>query len=568
MWLIHTVLGLLCVHVLCISWPIVNVRQGPVQGVYMTSRYGRTYSAFQGIPYAQPPIGELRFQEPVPAEPWPGVWNASVPGSMCLQWMRIHPHNYGKHQHLTGDEDCLFLNVYTPQLPSEEKEEPKLKVFVYIHGGAFMYGWGHEYGASILMDRDAVLVTINYRLGPLGFLTTGDGVVPGNMGLKDQATALKWVKSNIAAFGGDPDSITITGTSAGGASVSYYYLSPWSRDTFHQGISQSGSALCGWAQMDDGPAKAKRLAALVGCDVNSNVKLVDCLHTRPARQIVQQVEHFQVWMYNPYSPFAPTVEKGGPNPFLSKHPVDVILEGKVYDVPWLVSATVEDGLYPAADWVGNKEILAELNKRFAELAPHIFHYNYTVPNDKKQEVVQKLREYYLQNREISLETIKGLTEMCTDRLFLLPVVCHAKLLSAVKSSPTKNNIIKITSKYNFLKLNIYFYMFNYRGKYSFSQEMSGVPQNFGVSHLDDTMYTMDYTFNTAETEEDRAMSNFMLDVWMAYAKTGVPIPDEKEIYWLPTSQNEKDLTYFWDLLPINEPQMRKTTPFNVKHTEL
>src|SRR5699024_71807 len=119
---------------------------------------------------------------------------------------------------IPGDEDCLHINVYVPRTTLTHQDS--LDVIVHIHGGAYMYGAGHFYSQpTLLMDREVVLVTFNYRLGILGFLSTEDIVVPGNNGLKDQAVALQWVKNNIASFGGNPNSITLTGLSAGGSSV-------------------------------------------------------------------------------------------------------------------------------------------------------------------------------------------------------------------------------------------------------------------------------------------------------------------------------------------------------------
>ncbi|KAL3282159.1 hypothetical protein HHI36_005354 [Cryptolaemus montrouzieri] len=161
---------------------------------------------------------------PVPIEPWKDVLDATKPHAVCPQ-----RDIYRRTDLIEGDEDCLYLNVYTPRLPSENLE--LLPVMVFFHGGGFLCGGGNSYwyGPDVLLDRDIVLVVTNYRLGALGFLSTGDSVSPGNYGLKDQSLALKWVKKNIEYFGGDPDSITLFGESAGGASANYHMLSPLSK---------------------------------------------------------------------------------------------------------------------------------------------------------------------------------------------------------------------------------------------------------------------------------------------------------------------------------------------------
>ncbi|KAJ9595640.1 hypothetical protein L9F63_013170, partial [Diploptera punctata] len=316
--------------------PLVFVEEGAMHGTYLASANGRTFAAFQGIPYARPPIGKYRFKDPVLHKPWRGVWPATKPGSECLHYKN------GLH----GDENCLFLNVYSSMLP--RGNAPLLDVIVFFHGGAFMFDTAHKYGPKYLLDRDIVLVTINYRLGPLGFISTEDEVVPGNMGLKDQTLALRWVQRNIVAFGGNPASVTISGSSAGGVSVHYHYFSNSSHGLFQRGIAMSGSSLCPWAQMENGRAKADVLAQSLGCNSYSSRDMIDCLRQRPAAMIVQQVPMFQGWRDQPFSPFGPTIEVAGVNPFLSEQPINALLNGNIQDVPLLLSVTTEEGLYPAA----------------------------------------------------------------------------------------------------------------------------------------------------------------------------------------------------------------------------
>jgi carboxylesterase type B len=549
--------------------PTVHAQQGTLTGTYLTSRYGRKFAAFQGIPYAQPPIGDLRFKEPVPPKPWQGVWNATQPGAMCLQCRRLPPRMYNTTDPIIGDEDCLFLNIYTPKLPTDGSN-PNLDVLLNIHSGAFMYGWGHEFGPEILMDRDIIWITINYRLGAFGFLDTEDEVVPGNMGLKDQSMALRWVKENIAAFGGNPESITLTGTSAGGCSVHFHYLSPWSRGLFKGGIAQSGTVTLHWALMEEGRSKANQLGALLGCSTGNTKTMVECLRHRPAQQIVKQCWNYQKWMYNPFSPFAPTIEQAGPNPFLSKHPLDLLLEGNVEDVPLITSVTTEDGLVPAGDWVANEETLKVLEREFDDLIPHILDYNYTVPKEIRKEVTDHIRQHYFRGQPVS-KSIKQIIQMITDRVYLVDGARATKLQAAVTKSP------------------VYFYLFGYRGKHSFTEVNSGTTNNYGASHLDDTAYTIEYAFKTDETEEDKEMSNLLLDVWSSFAATGKPALPGRRLTWEPTTPNSKELKYlyigspknlemrssdnlgdpnFWDSLPINERQVKVDTPISVIHSEL
>ncbi|XP_037075291.1 LOW QUALITY PROTEIN: neuroligin-2-like [Pollicipes pollicipes] len=219
--------------------PLVFTLDGPVRGETLLSARGRPYFSFKGIPYAKPPVGALRFQRPQRHPGWDGELDARAHGSRCPQYDPF------QRTLLIGSEDCLFANVYTPQLPAACGSARGLPVMVWIHGGGFKTGSGDVqlYGPDYLMDEDVVVVTFNYRLGALGFLTTNDDAAPGNYGMFDQVLLLTWVQGNIAGFGGDPTAVTVFGQSAGGASVSLLVLSPLARGLFHRAISQSGSAM-------------------------------------------------------------------------------------------------------------------------------------------------------------------------------------------------------------------------------------------------------------------------------------------------------------------------------------
>nr|AIY69063.1 carboxylesterase [Chilo suppressalis] len=179
----------------------VKVNEGLLEGERVTSDLVGTFYSFKGIPYAAPPIGDLRFKAPQPVKPWSGVLSAKQHGPQCPQY------NIISKQLENGSEDCLYLNVYTPNL---EPNKP-LPVMIWIHGGYFCSGNGNDdvFGPEFLIRHDVILVTLNYRLEVLGFLCLENEDIPGNAGIKDQVAAMKWVKNNISSFGGDPNNITI-----------------------------------------------------------------------------------------------------------------------------------------------------------------------------------------------------------------------------------------------------------------------------------------------------------------------------------------------------------------------
>ncbi|UKK85327.1 carboxylesterase family protein [Sphingopyxis sp. BSN-002] len=215
--------------------PVVTAPAGTVEG----KAVGKV-AVFRGIPFAQPPVGPLRWKPPVALPAWEGVRKAQSFGAACIQ-----PRSPGISIYTNPpekmSEDCLTLNIWAPE---KTKGAP---VIVWIHGGALLGGYSHErmYDGAKLAARGAVVVSINYRLGVLGYLAhpglsaeSPDGV-SGNYGLLDQIAALEWVKANIGAFGGDADNVTIAGESAGGLSVLYLLASPRARGLFHKAIAQS-----------------------------------------------------------------------------------------------------------------------------------------------------------------------------------------------------------------------------------------------------------------------------------------------------------------------------------------
>ncbi|XP_074599285.1 acetylcholinesterase-like isoform X2 [Brevipalpus obovatus] len=220
---------------------IVSTSYGKLRG--FTSRaLSKDIVVFLGIPYAQPPIGQLRFARPEPPLSWDGVRDATRFGPQCIQFKPNRTYTPWISADDYMSEDCLYLNIWSPL---ETSSSQSLKsVMVWIHGGAFFSGSSdlNTYdGRTLSAFGDVVVVSINYRLGSLGFLNMGTKTAPGNQGLHDQVMALKWIQTNIKYFGGDPSQVTLFGQSAGAISVGLHYLSPMSSDLFLRGILQSGA---------------------------------------------------------------------------------------------------------------------------------------------------------------------------------------------------------------------------------------------------------------------------------------------------------------------------------------
>ncbi|KAI4885045.1 hypothetical protein NFI96_001981 [Prochilodus magdalenae] len=280
-----TVLGILAALGLFLSAAnaaslgVVYTEGGMVEGKNHLIGLFRYMDVFRGIPFAAPPG---RFQKPVPHPGWSGVLKTTDFSNRCLQLNLLQSGTY-------GSEDCLYLNIWVPQGSTVSTGLP---VMVFIYGGAFLLGASqganfldnYLYSGEEIADRgNVIVVTVNYRVGTLGFLSTGEADLPGNYGLWDQHAAIAWVYRNIKAFGGDANNITIFGESAGGASVNFQMLSPHNKGLIRRAISQSGVALCPWAVNRNPRAYAEQVAIKVGCPTDQN--MASCLKMTDSVQL-------------------------------------------------------------------------------------------------------------------------------------------------------------------------------------------------------------------------------------------------------------------------------------------
>lgn len=485
--------------------PIVTVQQGKLKGAIKTLFDGSPYFSFKGIPYAEPPIGELRFRAPLPIKSWTGIREAIEHGPVCPQ------NDIITSQRQLGSEDCLYLNVYTKSL----KPNSKTPVMVYIHGGAFMSGSGNSdtYGPEYLLQHDVILVTINYRLEVLGFLCLETPEVPGNAGIKDQVAAMRWIKENIDKFGGDNKNITLFGESAGAASVTYHMLSPMSKGLFHKAIAQSGVATQDWANAYEAKERAFRLGRLLGKDTNNVNELLEFLKGVPVLDLIGSTVKVRT-LDEKYRGlpmhFVPVVESkfSGIERFLEKKPIDILLEGKVNKVPLLTGYNTAEGLLMVKDQLKKKDMY---NNKPSYLVPKQIVINVT--EEKLQEFGERIKVFYFGNKRIGNETIQEIVDVQTDIHFKYHT--HRFAYFYHKFAP------------------IYMYRFDYVTDLNITKLITGVDVR-GACHADDLFYIFcsDYNKDYYEEQENlRKIVYQMTKFWTDFAKTGNPTPTNEGVIW-------------------------------------
>ncbi|CAL8091987.1 unnamed protein product [Orchesella dallaii] len=374
--------------------------KGRVRGYIRNSRQGREYIAFYKVPYAQPPLNALRFLDPEPVESWEGLRDTKEVAPECIQ-----KEKYSDIIEAAGEEDCLYMNIYTP---SVEKEEA-YPTLVYIHGGPFTDGNGSRYGAEYFLDEDVVLITFQFRLGSLGFLNSEDGVFPGNVGYKDQVMVLRWVKDNVASYGGDPNRVTIFGNSGGAVCVSMLMVSPLTAGLFHQAISQSGTAACNMGETGTTQPRPVITVLEVGkelnCSTDTTTQLLECLRTKTAAELAV--------VRTPNTVFGPSIDSNSSNPFLPDSPGNLHKNKMAHQVPYILGIVSAESAGSAAFFLQEPELIAQLNGNWSENAPKVFPLG-----DMTKEEIDSVKTFYFGNEPVGNDTIAGLANLISDLAFV------------------------------------------------------------------------------------------------------------------------------------------------------
>ncbi|MGC8489964.1 MAG: carboxylesterase/lipase family protein, partial [Clostridia bacterium] len=427
---------------------------------------------WRGIPYARAPIGELRLRAPAPPEPWPGVRPARELGPVAVQFA---PSLFPNPDDPPANEDCLSLNIWAP--PSNGSAKP---VMVWIHGGAFVFGSGAAPwydGTSFASRGDIIVVTINYRLGPLGFLYLGglgadETAYPANVGLLDQVAALRWVKENIAAFGGDPERVTVAGESADSMSIGALLTMPATRGLFQRAILESGMPLLG------PPARATDIARRFLDALGVGPASLDQLSRLPGDAFLEAATRLAAGGRLIWGPTLDGVTV--PQPFLP-----AIGHGAARNISILTGTNRDElMLWAAADAVwrdgGDQEKIEAVTASWGEIAP-------------------EARDHYLAGRS-ARDLADGLVRLTTDRTFWYPTEKMAEL----------------QSQYG----DVFVYRFDWE-----SRAFGGALKACHALEVPFVFHTLDRAHANQFTGEDPSrdpLSDRLHDAWIRFIRTGDP----------------------------------------------
>lgn len=401
---------------------------------------------------------------------------------------------------IIGDEDCLYLNIYTPSLPNSG--EPLLPVMVFFHGGGFIFGSGTDdsiHSPDYLIEKNVVLVSINYRLGVLGFLNLDCKEAPGNMGLKDQVQALKWVQQNINNFNGDPNNVTIFGISAGGSSVEYLMISPMAKGLFHKAIAQSGSSLLHWAQNNNINKLASKIPVVKKKAIDDKKDLIEYLKSLSFKELISaamMVLEDQKHCGGIHFGFVPSIEKEGDwEPFITKSTYDLLVQGNFTKVPYMAGFCAREGLLVVPMASAALEQLVK-EKNFMSILP------FEIDDTEKNDIETRLKTVYLEGENVYNEEDEYAINFFSDIDFIGGIYVSTKLI-AKNNSP------------------VYFYEFAYDGGLNYLKKKLNIDRK-GACHADDGGYLIkSNTFNyDCLSDTDRLVLNRMCLMWTNFAKFG------------------------------------------------
>ncbi|CAD0194898.1 unnamed protein product [Chrysodeixis includens] len=486
--------------------PLVDTKVGLIRGLRASDG---DYAMFMGIPYATvDKANPFGLSQPHPG--FDDVFDAYDDTAVCPQVDEFTDRE-------SGSIDCLHLNVYVPNTANSGN---KLPVLVWIYGGAFRIGYSGRflYGPRFLVKQDIILVTLNYRVGPYGFMCLDVPEVPGNQGLKDQQLALKWIKNNIEAFGGNNNLITIFGESAGAKSVDLQLI--YSQEKlFHQVIMQSGAAVAASSVRGPEPTVPQKISEQLGFKTTDTKEALSFLASVDTNSVIAAATELKL-------SYGPCVENVFENVdrFIHDFPINIKMPN-LGNLPTLLGANKDEGL------------AVFFNKTTEEIAqnPNIF-FNYLNDNfnfntKELNEMEQLVRNFYIGDKTFSEDVVDGLIQVFSDLMYNYPA---ARTLQKYLDNGLKN---------------IYYYLFAYDGGRNFVKTRLDPQMTVaGTAHADEIGYFFDISYmDKNPTPEDQLVIDRVTTLWANFAKFGNPTPQTTELLPVLWPAATKDQQYYMNI---------------------
>ncbi|XP_026493288.2 esterase E4-like [Vanessa tameamea] len=525
---------------------IVDTKSGKVEGKEVNSIIpNKKYYSFLSIPYAQAPIGELRFKAPVPHPGWSDVLEAKKEKKHCAQ------HNLPIRQIKTygfcGVEDCLHLNIHTPNLPDNKNSKLPIIVFLYNENFKVSYNATKEYGPDFLMNEDVILVTINHRLGALGFVSFEDELIPGNNGIRDVILALRWIKDNISYFAGDPLKVTLMGNSGGAAIVDILLHSPKAKGLFSAAIMQSDSSF-NPLYFDENPKKrAISLTETLEDKATTSASFIERLSEVPAMKITDS-EFYVIHadearaIQRGILPFGPVAEIEHDDAIITKIPEKNPVE---LPVPVMIGFNSRQSMELNSRYLHSPQYLTFADRDFLILFPKRVDYHFQIHDEVYNKAIEEIKNFYFDEGYIKVSRPGQYLSYIGDILNFYHIDYTVRTYTNTSSTP------------------IYYYMFDYSGELNFRKKMIledtiNFDGTWGASLGDELCYLFvcnkwrkqyKKLLENEDSEEIKVLQN-MVKMVTDFAKTGNPTPPGSEFTWKPATKENRECLVISDELKI------------------
>ncbi|XP_053613808.1 esterase FE4-like [Plodia interpunctella] len=473
---------------------VVELDDGAVVG----NKYWKgDFYEFYGVPYATAPTGRDKFKAPLPVTKREKTLAADAKDILCQQIFFTDDDD--DDTLLQGEEDCLILNLLVPKIASESNLVP---VVVYLHSGAFAGGSGNMGNLNYVARHDVIAISLNYRLGAIGFACLGTEEIPGNAALKDQVAALRWINSNIHKFGGDRRKVTLAGYSVGAAMAELIALSDATEGLIDKLILESGSALSPFAVNRDPISTARNIARSIGYNGSGTIEdLNEFYLNAPVVDITKRSLNF--FLPNSTFGFAPCIEKKSKKSeaILTESPLES-LSKKETKYAVLTGLASMEGLSRSIKFETWMDLM---NENFSDFLPA----DLTFKDDKsKNEVADLIKEYYFKGEELSHDTLQEYIDYFSDSMFRNSILKSARLHAARSKRP------------------LYFYEFSYVGDLNMKHYY--MDKIKGASHRDQTSYILDF-YGFTHHAEDMNIRDLMTFMWTDFVKYENPTTYESLI---------------------------------------